>query len=70
MFNNKVKPSSEVQVNFGVLQIDAENSATGVLIHKSLFLLLESIRLPYILFFNNNTMKVGTILIYETAYPL
>ena len=27
--NNPCTPSSELQINFGVLQIDTENSATG-----------------------------------------
>ena len=30
VINNLGKPSSEVQINFGVLQIDTENSATGL----------------------------------------
>ena len=30
MINNLDTPSSELQINFGVLQINAENSATGV----------------------------------------
>ena len=30
MINNLRTPSSEVQINFGVLQIDTENSATGI----------------------------------------
>ena len=29
VINNLGTPSSELQINFGVLQIDAENSATG-----------------------------------------
>ena len=29
MINNLGTPSSELQINFGVLQIDTENSATG-----------------------------------------
>ena len=29
MINDKDTPSSEVQINFCVLQIDTENSATG-----------------------------------------
>ena len=29
MINNQGIPSSELQINFGVLQIDSENSATG-----------------------------------------
>ena len=31
MINNLGTPSSELQINFGVLQIDTENSATGIL---------------------------------------
>ena len=30
MNNNLGTPSSELQINFGVLQIDTENSATGL----------------------------------------
>ena len=30
MINNIGTPSSEVQINFGVLQINSENSATGI----------------------------------------
>ena len=30
MINNLGTPSSELQINFGVLQIDTENSATGI----------------------------------------
>ena len=30
MINNLGTPSSDVQINFGVLQIDTENSATGI----------------------------------------
>ena len=30
MINNIVTPSSEVQINFCVLWIDTENSATGI----------------------------------------
>ena len=30
VINNPGMPSSELQTNFGVLQIDTENSATGV----------------------------------------
>ena len=29
MINNLGTPSSELQINFGVLQIDTENSSTG-----------------------------------------
>ena len=29
ILNNLGLPSSELQINFGVLQIDTENSATG-----------------------------------------
>ena len=31
MINNLGTPSSELQINFGMLQIDTENSATGLL---------------------------------------
>ena len=34
VINNLGTPSSKLQINFGVLQIDAENSATGLLIEK------------------------------------
>ena len=30
MINNLGTPLSEVQINFGVLQIDTENSASGI----------------------------------------
>ena len=39
MINNLGTPSSKLQINFGVLQTDTENSATGVrsvLRHKSM----------------------------------
>ena len=32
MINNLGTPSFELQINFGVLQIDTENSATGIII--------------------------------------
>ena len=32
MINNLGTPSSELQINFGELQIDTENSATGLLL--------------------------------------
>ena len=36
MINNLgTTPSSELQVNFGVLQIDTENSATGLMATKT-----------------------------------
>ena len=44
MINNLGTPSSKVQINFGVLQIDTENSATGVLVTKELLQLTMSIK--------------------------
>ena len=35
MIDNLDTPSSELQINFGVLQIDTENSATGQQILKT-----------------------------------
>ena len=32
VINNLSTPSSELQINFGVLQIDTENSATGIIL--------------------------------------
>ena len=36
MINNLDTPSSEVQINFGVLQIDSENSATGIVAYAQI----------------------------------
>ena len=43
VINNPGMPSSELQTNFGVLQIDTENSATGVSTFEKLNFIVQAI---------------------------
>ena len=58
MINNLGKPSFELQINFGVLQIDTENSASGLKNNKNMVMLSAKLCMPnlnkkqYILSYN------------------
>ena len=56
VINNLDTPSSEIQINFGVLQFDAENSATGTMTIRG----LQQIKKKHDgkTFNNNNKKKV------------
>ena len=41
MINNLGTPSSELQINFGVLQIDTENYAPGYISHIETIFILD-----------------------------